>query len=116
MEPTPDAFQKIVNIIQSGGSAALAAISLFINWLLWNSLKEERAARALDAKERLADKDATADRMLKMADQNREVAIAANTTTITNTASLEASRLAIEKSTALNERVLVHLERMGGSK
>lgn len=93
-------FEDAVTMLGGGLSAAVIA------GLVW-AVIALRAENQACQKRHLADKDADKERLLKMAEQNREVALAANTVTISNTAAMDAQK-------AQNERILSALSRIEG--
>ena len=102
---------SIIKEIGGGLAAVVIVAEALVCLILWRALGERDKAIAERDKAiaglqeaRLTDMNAASERALAMADQNRTVALEANKTTITNTASLEASRLMLERCVAFLER------------
>lgn len=83
-------FADLVRLVDG---ALSAVVIVALAW--WNVI--QRGENKALAEKHLADKDADKERLLKMADQNRELAVQAVATTAANTAALEAQRLRDER-------------------
>lgn len=93
-------FEEAVKLLGGGLSAAVIA------GLVWAVTILRAENRALAAKH-IEDKDADKERLLRMADQNRELAMQTGAIVAANTAAMEAQRIR-------DERIVAILSRMEG--